>query len=245
MSNHICIDAGNTRLKTYVFSPGGDLLSKDVFHADQFHELANHIRNWNVTNSILATSGKLQWDYEALPVFDLRLKVSSLMQLPIKILYKTPRTLGHDRIAGACGAHYLFPRKNVLIISAGTCITMDVLLGSGLYLGGNIHPGIPMRTWAMHERTARLPVVSLEWPESVIGDSTEHALQNGTLLSAIQEVESYYEMLKVKFDSLDIILTGGDASFLAKRMQKPIFEAPDLVATGLFQILNLHVQSTH
>lgn len=243
MSNFICIDAGNTRLKTHVFSPGGELLSKDVFANDQFHELANHIRNWDVSHSILAASGKVDWEYDSLPVLGLRLRLSHRLPLPIRLVYQTPHTLGQDRIAGACGAHYLYPRKNVLIISVGTCITMDVLLGTGIYLGGNIAPGLPMRSRSMHEGTASLPDVDMKWPVNTIGDSTEHALQNGSFLTAIQEIETFHQTLKDQFDSVDIILTGGDSAFLAERMQKPIFEAPDLVATGLFQILNFHVQS--
>ena len=48
--------------------------------------------------------------------------------LPIVNHYSTPETLGKDRLAAVCGAHYLFPEEDVLVIDAGTCITMDSVI---------------------------------------------------------------------------------------------------------------------
>ena len=59
----------------------------------------------------------------------------------------------------------------MFVIDAGTCITFDLLLSNGHYLGGNISPGLDMRLRAMHEFTARLPLISAEG-ENPIMDMT-------------------------------------------------------------------------
>ena len=64
--------------------------------------------------------------------------------LPIANLYESLETLGNDRIAVVVGAAIQFPKENVLVIDAGTCITLDLLTTEG-YQGGSIAPGIHMR----------------------------------------------------------------------------------------------------
>ena len=64
------------------------------------------------------------------------------VSLPIKVQYKTPKTLGKDRLAAAVGANYLQPGKDLLVIDAGTAITYELIDASGSYLGGNISPGM-------------------------------------------------------------------------------------------------------
>ena len=59
--------------------------------------------------------------------------------------YRTPQTLGADRLAAVLGARCLQPTGHLLVIDAGTCITFDVLLADGHYVGGNISPGVDMR----------------------------------------------------------------------------------------------------
>ena len=87
------------------------------------------------------------------------LNLSADTPLPIKNLYKTPKTLGKDRLAGVAGAHHLYPHLNNLVIDAGTCIKYDIIDHMGSYHGGNISPGIDLRFQAMHTFTAKLPLL--------------------------------------------------------------------------------------
>jgi len=162
--------------------------------------------------------------------------------LPITIVYPTPHTLGRDRIAAACGANALFPDKNCLIIDAGTCITMDMILKSGTYLGGNIAPGLTMRLKSMHEYTSKLPLAEIGWPSLTFGDSTFHALQNGACLGALMEIEGILKRSLDAFGSVFVVMTGGDSAFLAQRLESEIFLEPELVNKGLFKILSFNAQ---
>ena len=84
----------------------------------------------------------------------------NLVSLPIKVRYKTPETLGRDRLAAAVGANYLQPGKDLLVIDAGTAITYELVDASGSYLGGNISPGMTTRFRALNQFTKKLPLVT-------------------------------------------------------------------------------------
>jgi type III pantothenate kinase len=71
--------------------------------------------------------------------------------------FHSKETLGFDRLAAAVGAHTTFPDSNVLIIDAGTAITIDMVTAKGEFLGGNISPGLEMRFKALNTFTKKCP----------------------------------------------------------------------------------------
>ena len=163
--------------------------------------------------------------------------------LPIKILYETPETLGKDRIAAVVGAWSHFPSENSLVIDAGTCITYDLVLQDGSYLGGNISPGIRMRLNAMHLMTKKLPKVEHRDDLPPWGTTTETAMQVGASLGSLKEMEGFIKDYRKKFGKLNILLTGGDSHFFVNRLKSKIFASPNLVLEGLNKILQHNVQS--
>jgi type III pantothenate kinase len=91
------------------------------------------------------------------------LVVSSTIKLPFKNLYKTPKTLGVDRIGLVVSAVKKYRNSNVLVIDAGTCITYDFVNEKSEYLGGAISPGIKMRFQSLHEFTSKLPLLEKKY----------------------------------------------------------------------------------
>ncbi|MCH5327311.1 MAG: type III pantothenate kinase, partial [Duncaniella sp.] len=79
--------------------------------------------------------------------------------LPLRVEYATPQTLGADRVAAAVGAWADHKGLPILVVDAGTAVTYDFVTPDGIYVGGNIAPGITMNLRALHEFTARLPLV--------------------------------------------------------------------------------------
>lgn len=158
-------------------------------------------------------------------------------QIPVRIGYHTPHTLGLDRIAAVVGASMECPGRPVLIVDAGTCVTYDLLTADGTFVGGNIAPGIRLRLLAMHEHTGKLPLVndSGEIPE--IGFSTETAMRAGATLGVAYEIEGYMARLNEVYPDLFVFLTGGDALKLAAKIKSRIFVNENLVLTGLNRIL--------
>ncbi len=241
----LCIDQGNSRTKTAIFDEAGKLVKSEAFIDDSLRQIKSMLNEFTITHAIISTTGKTEWELSELELPGVMITLSHSTPLPIEILYTTPETLGRDRIAAACGAFVLFPGKNCLVVDAGTCITMDLLLAKGIYLGGNISPGVEMRLWAMHKRTARLPLVEPGFPILAFGDSTEHALQNGGCMGAVMEIEGILYRAKEAYGDVLVVITGGDSALLATRLESQIFVEPELVTQGLFQILSFNVTNSN
>lgn len=235
---NLAIDIGNTRTKLGVFD-GDTLIYKEIWEALTVAQLKELAYNQNLEKIILSSVSKQTEEVMAfLKSHATFLELTTETPLPLRIVYKTPETLGRDRIAAAAGAGHLFPGENCLVIDAGTCITLDLLSAAGEFLGGNISPGIKMRLKAMHHFTARLPLVkSSQALPDLLGDSTENAIRNGAELGALLEVEGFIRACEEKYRPLRVVLTGGDADFFVKHTKTKIFAHQNLVLLGLNQIL--------
>jgi type III pantothenate kinase len=242
---YLCIDRGNSRTKSGIFNSAGQLVHAEPIMENVVARLETLIPQYEIQHAIVSTTGESDWDIRELKLTGVSVELSHTTPLPITILYRTPETLGRDRIASACGAHAMMPGKNCLVIDAGTCVTMDMVLAKGFFIGGNIGPGLEMRLRAMHEGTARLPLAEPGFPELTFGDSTLHALQNGACLGMVMEIEGIINRAQKAYGDISVVITGGDAARLAGHMESQIFVEPELVVHGLFQILSLNVENTH
>ena len=163
--------------------------------------------------------------------------------LPIKNLYKTPETLGKDRIAAVVGANNIFPDTNVLIFDAGTALTVDFVNLKNEYEGGNISPGLTMRYKALNEFTEKLPLFEVDTDfNKLFGQTTQEAIKAGVQNSIIFEINNYISVFKEKYTDLKVILTGGDVFFFDKNLKKNIFAETQLVLIGLNRILEYNAQ---
>ncbi|MFW6226709.1 MAG: type III pantothenate kinase [Bacteroidota bacterium] len=157
--------------------------------------------------------------------------------IPIKNNYATKSTLGSDRLAAAIGAWALYPGQNTLSIDCGTALTYEMVTAQGVYLGGNIAPGMQMRFKALHEFSARLPLVEADSDFSFYGKTTQEAIRAGVINGIIFEIERYIDETSNKYPDLKVILTGGDAFFFVKQLKKTIFVVSNLILVGLNRIL--------
>ncbi|GAB5552396.1 MAG: type III pantothenate kinase [Saprospiraceae bacterium] len=236
---NLCIDIGNTRIKMGYFA-GQQLVDTLTLTIQEIDHAAAFLTNQTVEKVIFSTvSGPLpegitKW----LPSKTKVLELNTKLDLPFEVAYQTPQTLGLDRVAAVAGAYALFAETACLVIDAGTCVTYDVLTAEGIYLGGNISPGWQMRLDAMHHFTAKLPRPDALAPQKWIGNSTESALQNGAFKGLLWEMEGCIQQLQSDFTSINVILTGGDADFFAKKLKSKIFVNQNLVLWGLNKILN-------
>jgi type III pantothenate kinase len=76
--------------------------------------------------------------------------------------YKTPKTLGPDRLAAVIGANHLYPHTSNIIIGGGTTITYDYVDAGANYFGGSISPGLKMRYKALNYYTGALPLIEAD-----------------------------------------------------------------------------------
>lgn len=156
--------------------------------------------------------------------------------LPIKVAYATPATLGRDRIAAVVGAYDLVGGEWTLVVDCGTAITYDVLSPDGVFVGGNIAPGIFMRLEALNHFTARLPLIETSGECPKWGSDTETALRSGAISGVVAELRYYRSLLPV--ENPRVVLTGGSADLVSGRAGFDLSVDNELVSKGLNSILN-------
>uniref|UniRef100_UPI0030D97038 type III pantothenate kinase n=1 Tax=uncultured Salegentibacter sp. TaxID=259320 RepID=UPI0030D97038 len=145
-----------------------------------------------------------------------------------------------DRLALVAAGALKYQNKNLLVIDAGTCITFDFKNDKNEYLGGAISPGLQMRLKALHNFTAKLPLVKLEENITLIGDSTKNSILSGVLNGVAAELDGIIDRYKADYKYLTIILTGGDSQILSKRVKNGIFANPNFLLEGLNYILEFN-----
>lgn len=235
---NLIIDIGNNSAKFFLFS--GEQI---VLHTRRENTRFDVIDEWNrlydidkaIVSSVIADSCELQNELQKLqcPI----VRFNSCTPLPLEINYRTPGTLGSDRLAAAVGAWNEATGRNLLVIDAGSAITIDFVSKDGKFNGGNIAPGIKMRLKALHEYTSRLPMVDKEGDTPTIGYDTETAIRSGVINGICHEIEGYINEFKQKYCELLVFLTGGDEKPLKNRIKNCIFADKYLVAKGLNRIL--------
>jgi type III pantothenate kinase len=236
---NLAIDIGNSLTKLGVFDED-KLIEKQTMEELSADALRKLVISKQISNIVMAVSGKAKFRLRDIKVSGLQIELSANTPLPIVNSYKTPESLGKDRLAAMVGAYHLFPGESSLVIDAGTCITIDMITYSGSYLGGNISPGIDLRLKGMYAFTAALPLVERMDHENVLGSTTAEAMQNGAMLGVLYELEGYIEVLTKEFGSINIILTGGDAEYFAGQLKRQIFVEPEIILIGLNKILSFN-----
>ncbi len=240
---NLVIDIGNTLSKVAIFDED-NLLKHRFYHAITRKCIDNLIaENPGVNRAIIALTGKSKTTLTTYihKTFDTTIVLNETTSIPITNLYKTPETLGPDRIANACGANHISPNTNILVIDAGTAITFDYMSQNNEFLGGNISPGIHLRFKALAANTSKLPLLEKDDTYPDIGANTKEAVLAGVLNGIVFETERYMNHFIDSQPGGKIFLTGGNAKFLEKRIKNRIFVVPELSLIGLNYILNYHV----
>jgi len=245
MYNSLIIDQGNTICKLAIFGEGEDPLEVRTCSELTIDFLDEIIKQFHPTSGILSSVKRIHPDIYAF----LRASLSSFIALdyktptPLRNAYKTPETLGLDRLAAAVGAWSLQPQKPLLIVDMGTAITYDFVNSEGIYQGGNIAPGIRMRLKSLHQNTDKLPNMEPEIHFQEMGSDTQTAILGGVMQGVIYEMEGYKNQLQQKHSNLFTFLTGGDLIYFEEKLKNGIFVCKNLVLIGLNRILHYNVHS--
>lgn len=121
--------------------------------------------------------------------------VSSKVDSGLRLMYRTPETLGADRISNVVGGLTRY-RRNLIVVDFGTAITLDVALKGGVYLGGVIMPGVRSAEIALTQSTAMLKKVPFQPPKSTIGRSTRECIQSGLFYGTVHAVDGLIKDIK-------------------------------------------------
>ena len=239
---NLIIDIGNTRVKLAVYEENS-CLNKFIILKEEFLKNVEKILKEypKVKKGIISSVDffSKEEENELKKLVELTV-VSTSMKLPFKNLYVTPKTLGLDRIALIAAAADQYKKENVLVIDAGTCITFDFLNSENEYLGGAISPGLTIRYEALHNLTAKLPLLKPKDSDFFIGNTTESSIHSGVINGTINEIDGIILQYQSSYKDLTVILTGGDTNFLAKRLKSSIFANSNFLLEGLNHLLKIN-----
>lgn len=235
---NLVVDIGNTRTK-YAFFDGSRLVDAGYDIAGVFEKAGQWKGQGAGLGLFLSGSGKIDEDMRLLlkDLADFWIEAGPDLPVPVKIGYSTPETLGFDRVAICVGGMSLFPGKPLLVIDSGTAITFNYVSGAGVFLGGNISPGLDMRFKGLHHFTARLPCVQPEMNYGGIGRTTEEAIRNGVMDGMFFEVKKYVDDFLRTEEEGQVLVTGGNSVFLKCRLNEEVHFNESLGFVGLNVIL--------
>jgi type III pantothenate kinase len=240
----LTIDIGNTLTKCTVFQNGKELNFQSFEHFEEKY-LYEILSRFNLDAYIVSSVANIP-DFIHTSLNDVK-HIKFNHQTPVTLInkYETPETLGLDRLALAVAATKLAPKTDVLVISAGTCITYDFISSQNEYLGGAISPGLRMRARAMHEFTKRLQKVDLPVEIEYCETNSTAAIQSGILKGAQDEIIGKILFFLEKNSAGKIFLTGGDQKYLENSIKSRTFvvcNVPNMVSIGLNEILHYNIE---
>ena len=240
MKGNLTIDNGNTSVKVAFFI-GTELVATNRFMRRDVRLLDRFISTYKPDSAIMCSTASSEASQRVEELINGRcgrvMNLTHETPMPITLGYRTPQTLGRDRIATAVGAWSIAQGGDVLVIDAGTAITYDLVTADGCFVGGNIAPGLGLRFKSLHEHTGRLPLVDADGDTPVMGYDTQTAIRSGVLLGLLGEIWSCIATLKVSHPGLTVFLTGGDGSLFHSRLgEEGVIYQEHLAAEGLNRI---------
>lgn len=244
----LAIDIGNSSTKFGIFE-SGSLIDKFVIPTfpdysvdellfdrlrvvdERFFRIDTAIVSSVVPEMNAALAGACKRLLKVTPSF-----VDHSFDFGMKIFYTPPSSVGTDRLvnASSAAAKYGVP---VIACSFGTATTIDFVNDRREYLGGTISPGMRTLAEALHLKTAKLPLVPIQRPESVIGGTTESSIRSGVYYGHNGMVEG---ILTRMFEELGerpkVVATGGFASVVAEDCALIDTIDENLTLTGLMEL---------
>ena len=245
---HLLIDVGNTRIKwrlvTFDYSDG-------VSHYGLLEDLAGFINTLPTAEVcvVLAAVNQATELTRMLSTFDFRniaVAQSKLSQAGLCNSYEIPERMGVDRWLAMIAAFTQVKEndinlcKGIVVVDAGSALTIDIVDSTGKHLGGYIVPGLMMSQQALFSNTERV----IQYNE-VSADSRQYdkykKLGNNTIecveYGVINQMLALIKQVKEEYLKYDIFFTGGDGELLAGFIKTGTVDK-DLVLKGLWQVRN-------
>lgn len=232
----LCFDFGNTRLKVAVFE--NDIFTEEiVLPNDEIFTIERLLTIYKPGKTILSSVINHNPGLESFLAAKTKFhKISHLTKANFTTSVGKPETIGADRLALSAAAVYYYPNKNNLVIGMGTCITYNFINQYHQFIGGSISPGMEMRFKAMQVFTAKLPLVQAEWNFPIIGYDTKTNMQSGVIAGIAYEMDGFITNYAEKYGNFNVVLTGGDTLYFARRLKNKIFADSNFLFKGLYAL---------
>ncbi len=140
--------------------------------------------------------------------------INAEVRLDMAVKYADPSLVGADRLCNAVAGKELYGTP-LIVLDFGTATTFDCIDASGDYIGGVIAPGINTSIEALHVHAAKLPKVSLTFPDSIIGQTTADSIKSGVMFGTVYMLDGMVQALRSELGKqTTVVATGG----LSKRV---------------------------
>lgn len=157
--------------------------------------------------------------------------------------YREPTQLGVDRWVGSIGAHRWLPGQTLLIVTAGTATTLDIVTptpGGARFEGGLILPGLQLMLGTLARNTAQLPELdvldtgagAMRAIRALGADNTHDAIAAGCLAAQAGAIERTWRALAERAE-VRCLLSGGARHAVAGALAMPFEMHDNLVLLGL------------
>ena len=162
----------------------------------------------------------------------------------LRLQVAEPSELGADRIAAASGAVAAYGAP-IAVVDFGTATTVSFVAEGNVFLGGAIMPGVGVMLRAMHEQTARLPMVEPEGVSATAGRDTRTAMLLGAVLGTAGAVEKIIAAEEAATGrQYAVAVTGGHAEHVLPHLGRKDHIEPALTLKGLAHIYGEEVIRT-
>ncbi len=161
--------------------------------------------------------------------------IAAHTQIPIDVDVDFPAKVGIDRLLNAFAAGRMLGNgKAAIIVDSGTATTVDLLTSDRVFRGGSILPGLRMSAHALHDYTARLPLLDVDENLSALPDlpgrNTESAMKAGLVigqLGAVRELSGRLTQTALgqfaESTPPQVIVTGGGGRQLVEHLPGALY----------------------
>lgn len=242
----LCIDLGNSTCRLGIFFQGEWQTGYTLVNHPSFEELQHLKTTYALSHCAVSSVAGLDLTelLTSLESLQLSIHVAGVASvLPFYNAYQHAEHLGSDRLCALVGAYNRCPDCALVVVDAGSALTLDFLDAHGTYGGGYITPGLGMRLHALHAYTAGLPLVPLsdlveENNTLPLGTDTREAILYGVMQGFLHEIEGFvHQCTQREGEEIKVFLTGGDAQILHNRVKVCNFVSLNLVLEGLDTLL--------
>ena len=239
--SYLLIDDGNSRLKWTIASTTGQLSVVKQIPSDSKLETV-----WDGSEKpgaiFISSVGSEKHKHDLINFFENKWRMSpSFISSPAKGFgvtnaYHQPERLGSDRWAAMIAAYHS-TQSAVLVVDAGTALTIDAIDNRGQHLGGLISPGLGLSRTVLASGTNIDFDVADTISPNLFSQTTEQAIASGSHYALSSLIDYAYRQLDEQFSNSaskpTCYLTGGDAEQIKETLQCPYIYEPSLVLKGL------------
>ncbi len=228
---YVMLDVGNSRIKASLFSTKSDDIQE--YSVGKHTEISKKIIDWHsrygfqLVVSVSVNEESVHLLQQELPNSFCWLKLSKFLPY-LKTNYQVSH-IGLDRLAAMEAAGFLVGRhKPMVVVSAGTAMTVDLVSHGFQHIGGYICAGLSLKLSSLSD-CSLLPAVEL--PEQLSNTpptKTADALAYGAVHESVAFIQN---MLVSLGEDVELVLTGGDGLVLKPYFPKAIYEEK-LIAMG-------------